>query len=206
MARQSMYTIDESYYEFDEELGIFSKPLGRYLKGYAQTEDEYLKISLKVIGEKHTKTFLYHKVLWEHFKGKIPDGLELNHRDENKHNFKISNLELVTHSQNINYGTRNEKVGKKNAEKLRGRKLPEEVKKKIGDACRGKKMPKDVVKRLAELRFKYADRIDAITGEVLKSYFSADEIRKDGFSLKQVSACCVGFHKTHKGYIWKRPL
>lgn len=206
MSKQSMYTVDESYYEFDKEFGIFSKPLGKYLKGYAQTEDEYLKVSLKAIGEKDTKTFLYHKVLWEHFNGKVPDGFELNHIDENKHNFKISNLELVTHSQNINHGTRNERVGKKNAEKLRGRKLPEDVKKKIGDACRGKKMPKDVVKRLAELRFKNVDRIDPITGEVLKSYFSADEIRKDGFSMKQVSACCVGFHKTHKGYLWKRPL
>lgn len=206
MARQTMYTIDESYYEFDEELGIFSKPLGRYLKGYAQTEDDYLKLSLKVIGEKHTRTFLYHKVLWEHFKGKIPDGFELNHIDENKHNFKISNLELVTHSQNINYGTRNERVGKKNAAKLKGKTLPDEVKKKIGDKSRGRTHTDATKEKLSKLHFKIVDKIDKITGEVLKTYYDIRELLKDGFSPGQVSACCTGFHKTHKDYMWRHPL
>lgn len=49
MSRKSKYTVDETYYEFDKELGIFSKEIGRYLKGYAQTEDDYLKVSLKAV-------------------------------------------------------------------------------------------------------------------------------------------------------------
>ena len=41
------YTVDESFYDFDKELGIFSKSSGKYLEGYAQDEKGYLKVSLK---------------------------------------------------------------------------------------------------------------------------------------------------------------
>ena len=203
---KSKYTIDESFYEFNEELGIYSKPLKRYLKGYAKTKDEYLKVSLKCVGEEKTKTFLYHKVMWEHFNGEVPGGMELNHKDENKHNFKISNLEAITHSDNINYGTRNKRVGKKNAVKLKGKTLPDEVKKKIGEKSRGKTHTGATKEKLSKLHFKIVDKIDKITGEVLKTYHDTRELLKDGFSPKQVSACCTGFHKTHKDYMWRHPL
>ena len=40
--------------------------------------------------------------LWEY-----PNGMQINHIDEDKSNNHISNLELVTPKQNINHGTRN---------------------------------------------------------------------------------------------------
>ena len=43
---------------------------------------------------------LLHLVIWESFNGKVPDGLEINHIDGNKHNPKIDNLEAITRSQN----------------------------------------------------------------------------------------------------------
>ncbi len=51
-----------------------------------------------------------HRLVWETFNGKVPTGFEINHRDENKLNNSLSNLELVTHKQNCNYGTRNERA------------------------------------------------------------------------------------------------
>ena len=50
-----------------------------------------------------------HRVIWTAVYGSIPDGFEINHLDENKDNNRISNLELTTHKENCNYGTRTER-------------------------------------------------------------------------------------------------
>lgn len=41
-----------------------------------------------------------HRMVWVLKHGGIPKGFEINHKDGNKSNNKLSNLELVTHSQN----------------------------------------------------------------------------------------------------------
>lgn len=40
-------------------------------------------------------------------------------------------------------------------------------------------------------------------GEIDKIYNSQTEVKKDGFLQSQVSKCCNGLLKTHKGYQWK---
>lgn len=42
-----------------------------------------------------------HRIVYEKFIGKIPDKYEINHIDGNKFNNHLSNLEAVTHHQNI---------------------------------------------------------------------------------------------------------
>jgi len=42
-----------------------------------------------------------HRLVVESFIGPIPDGLEVNHKDLNKHNNNVSNLEIVTRRENI---------------------------------------------------------------------------------------------------------
>lgn len=42
-----------------------------------------------------------HRCVWEAFNGRIPTNLEIDHIDRNKHNNKLSNLRLVTHSENM---------------------------------------------------------------------------------------------------------
>ena len=59
------------------------------------------------------KMYLIHRLIWETFNGQIPEGYELNHLDEIPSNNRLSNLSLVTHKENINYGTRNERSAKK---------------------------------------------------------------------------------------------
>lgn len=44
-----------------------------------------------------------HSVVWMYFNGFYRAGLEINHKDGNKLNNKISNLELVTHSENMRH-------------------------------------------------------------------------------------------------------
>ena len=47
-----------------------------------------------------------HRVVWESFHGPIPDGYEINHKDCNKKNNRIDNLELVTHKENMDHAVR----------------------------------------------------------------------------------------------------
>lgn len=53
-----------------------------------------------------------HRVIWIAVNGDIPEGLEVNHIDENKSNNSINNLNLLTRKENINFGTHNERVAK----------------------------------------------------------------------------------------------
>ena len=83
----------------------------------------YLQVDLYKDG-KH-KHYSVHRLVWEAFVGKIPDGYEVNHIDEDKTNnflfvnpdgsvdFEKSNLNLMTRKENINYGTRTERCSKR---------------------------------------------------------------------------------------------
>ena len=47
-----------------------------------------------------------HRLVWLAWNGPIPDGLVINHKDENKTNNNLDNLELMTRAENLKYGTR----------------------------------------------------------------------------------------------------
>lgn len=68
------------------------------------------------------KTKLVHRLVYEAFVATLPkykrtgcgnDIYVINHKDENKHNNRLENLELVTHKQNINYGTAKKRISEK---------------------------------------------------------------------------------------------
>lgn len=50
------------------------------------------------------------RLIWTVVNGKIPDGMEINHNDENKDNNTISNLSLMTRTENMNWGTINNRI------------------------------------------------------------------------------------------------
>ena len=64
----------------------------------------YMQVILSMDGK--SKHWLVHRLVWEAFNGTIPHGLQVNHVDEDKTNNKLENLNLMTPTQNINYGTR----------------------------------------------------------------------------------------------------
>lgn len=53
-----------------------------------------------------------HRIIWTAVNGAIPQGLEVNHIDENKDNNSISNLNLMTRKENCNWGTCIERMAK----------------------------------------------------------------------------------------------
>lgn len=52
-------------------------------------------------------TVLAHRLVYETFLGERPDGMTINHKDLNKINNCVSNLELITASENTTHGFRN---------------------------------------------------------------------------------------------------
>lgn len=51
-------------------------------------------------------TFSAHRMVWVVLRGPIPDGLEINHKNGNKADNRISNLELLTHKANVHHAFR----------------------------------------------------------------------------------------------------
>ena len=59
------------------------------------------------------KNFFVHRLVYEAFNGAIPDGIQVNHIDEDKTNNRLENLNLMTCRENNNYGTRNQRAAEK---------------------------------------------------------------------------------------------
>ena len=77
----SHYVVDDGhvYKETGKEIGSVNK------NGYVQTSFGYI-----------------HKIIWEAFKGKIPEGYELDHINTVRTDNRLENLRLVSHKENCN--------------------------------------------------------------------------------------------------------
>lgn len=79
-------------------------PQGFTHRGYKQVDvcnDEGIKKHMRV-----------HRLVYMAHVGVIPEGMQINHKDENKANNCIGNLELMTNKENCSYGTRNARISK----------------------------------------------------------------------------------------------
>jgi len=62
---------------------------------------------------KNTVDYRVHRLVWEAFNGKIPEGMQINHINEIKDDNRLSNLNLTTTKENMNWGTRNARMAEK---------------------------------------------------------------------------------------------
>lgn len=100
----------------------------------------YIIINLKQKDRSHT--YKLHRLVAITFIPNPNDYPEVNHKDENKANNCVENLEWCTHQYNSVYGTRIERLIKNRSSQV-GRKLSEETKRKISIARTGKKFSEE---------------------------------------------------------------
>lgn len=65
-------------------------PIRKKIKGYVSI------VQMKPVG-------IAHRIIWEFVNGKIPDGMQINHKNGIRHDNRIENLEIVTPSQNTKH-------------------------------------------------------------------------------------------------------
>ena len=80
---------------FKRNKAIILKP-GRSKNGYYN-----VVLCLNSVG----KNAIVHRLVWTTFNGPIPEGLQINHLNENKSDNRLENLSLCTPKENTNYGT-----------------------------------------------------------------------------------------------------
>ena len=75
------------------------------------TRNGYYQIGLRK--QSIVKWYLVHRLVYEAFNGTIPENMQVNHINEIKTDNRLSNLNLMTCKENINYGTGIERQVKK---------------------------------------------------------------------------------------------
>ena len=64
---------------------------------------KYYKISVKDPESKKIRHMQVHRLVYAIHKNDIPSDMQINHKDGNKHNNHIDNLEVVTHGENVRH-------------------------------------------------------------------------------------------------------
>ena len=140
------------------------KKLGHDHKGY-------MKVDLYSHGKRKTKRV--HVLVADAFLEPDPSRPEINHKDGNKLNNNVTNLERVTKSENMKHAYRTGLIVPHPTYGMLGKKNP-------NGGAKGKPI------RILE------------TGKVYKS--AADCERKTGLRSKSINDCLRGHQHTHKGY------
>ena len=77
-------------------------------------KDGYLQVQL---WKNHNyKNYKVHRLVYEAFNGPIPEGMQVNHINEDKTDNQLENLNLMTPKENCKWGTRN----RRQTEKVKG--------------------------------------------------------------------------------------
>jgi len=130
---------------------------------------------------------LVHRLVAEHFIGEKPsENHQINHKDLNKTNNKVNNLEWVTCKENVNHKINNDK------DRL------EYLKKEMS------KIGKKYNHLGVEASKKPVVQKDKNTGDIINIFESAREAsRETGAKYRSISKVCKGKRNTHIGFKWK---
>ena len=115
----------EGLYQVSNKGNIYSverrDSMGRECGGRTLTPktnpDGYLRIALCKNGT--TKQYLIHRLVTQAFIPNPNNYLEINHKDEDKSNNDVENLEWCTRKYNINFGTGIERATQKQSKKVK---------------------------------------------------------------------------------------
>ena len=110
-----------SGYEINVEEGtVFSLKSNKFI-GVPNQQGYYQVTLTDDNGE--VRTFRRCRLIWTAANGEIPEGMQINHKNEVVWDDRLENIEICTPAYNSNYGTRNQRV----AEKTTNGKLSKQV-------------------------------------------------------------------------------
>ena len=101
----------EGLYAVTEDGKVWSYRKNRFLKPVLYNNG-YLYVSFK------RKRYAVHRLVAGAYLDNPNNYPEVNHKDENKLNNSLSNLEWCSHDYNTNYGTRTERIAKKQGKQV----------------------------------------------------------------------------------------
>ena len=168
------------------------------------------------------KDYLLHRIVAETFIPNPENKPFINHKDENCFNNSINNLMWCTHKENMNWGTRNERISKVNKGKI----IPKNIREKISKSNKGKKISDEQKEYLRKIRTgiklteehkkkisisnkgKTAKKVNQydLQGNFIKKWDCIMDFYKSinkSEKSSSVSSCCSGKYKTAFGYKWK---
>lgn len=140
------------------------------LRKLQKNKDGYYLIGLY---KNSNKSFLVHRLVWKAFKGEIPKGMQIDHKDGNKLNNSLTNLRLCTDKENKNNPNTKKRAAKAVAERSR------------------KQFSRPVIQLTKE-----GEPIETFNSAM-------DASRHTGINQGSISNCCNNKTKTAGGYIWK---
>ena len=133
----------EGLYGITKDGKIYNLKYKRFLKA-ASDKDGYLRINLSKNGQK--VSYRVHRLVALTYIPNPNNYPIINHKDENKQNNNVSNLEWCTHKYNTNYGT----AIQRQSEKLKGRKFTEEHIKRLSESHKGYKPSEETRNRISK--------------------------------------------------------
>lgn len=148
-------------------------------------ERGYMSYSYKAMKVKGRRIDQHRKVIEDFLGEKIPEGYVVHHKDGDKRNNSLSNLEVMTRTEHSRmHRPSGTLMSPETKDKLRAMQL-----------AHWKDRPSPYDRPVVQL---------SLSGEIIARFRSArDAQRKTGHFNSHIISCCNGVRKTHHGFMWR---
>ena len=175
-----METRDKITFKAEDDWGYYNEK-GKYFKG-TFTKCGYNQFRLPCADGKF-HSLLAHRLKWEFFNGKIPEGMVIDHviPISEGGTDRLSNLRLTTQEGNVNNPISKEK----------------RIKALRSDSYKEKKHKSQTNGAQSKQVYQYT-----LDGKLVKIWASTNECGRNGYIQSSVCLCCNGKQSSHKGFKW----
>lgn len=154
--------MEEIWKEIKRYTGPYKANLQTNIKvsnlGNAEGEMNYKKHEITIKkGRRYFGCYPIYTLVWEAFNGPIPKGYVIHHKDHNKLNDRLDNLQLMTNGEHTKHHHTNkivtEEVKQHMSEAQKGKFISEETKQKLREANIGKKHSEETKQKMRGRKF-----------------------------------------------------